>query len=238
MSYQPYSPPPPHPPTPGRPRRKVPVGLILGVVVVVAILLTKPEIVLQPLTSPLALAIILGIVAAFILVGFVLRRLRTPAPVRGAVLGVAALVVAYLLIWPFYRSDFFPPPAAAAAPPVMAEGRTAAEAVTGTIAGLDGHRGAGQASLLEVADGSYVVRLEGMDVQDGPDLRVYLVPGSSQEDPNAGAVELGTFGGSAGTRGDFNYQVPAGTEIESGSPYTVLIYCEPFAVPFAAATLS
>lgn len=237
MSYQPY-PPPPHPPTPGRPRRKVPVALILGVVAVLAILLTKPEIVLQPLTSPLAVAIVLGIVAAFVLLGFVLRRLRTPAPVRGAVLGVAALVVAYLLVWPFYRSDFFPPPAAAAAPPVMAEGRTAAAAATGTIAGLDGHRGAGLVSLLEVADGSYVVRLEGVDVQDGPDLRVYLVPGGGQEDPNDGAVELGTFGGSAGTRGDFNYPVPMGTQIETGSPYTVLIYCEPFAVPFAAATLS
>lgn len=232
MSYQPY-PPPQQPPKPGR---KLPVAPVLGLVAVVAVLLTKPEIVLQPLTSPVALAVIVGIVAAFVLTGVVLRRLRAPAAVRGTVLGVAALVVAYLLVWPFYRSDFFPPPAATAAPPVTAEGRSAA--ATGTIAGLDGHRGTGRAALLEVADGSHVVRLEGVDVQDGPDLRVYLVPGGGREDPADGAVELGPFGGSAGTRGDFNYPVPAGTAIESGSPYTVLVYCDPFAVPFAAATLA
>jgi hypothetical protein len=58
---------------------------------------------------------------------------------------------------------------------------------------------------------------------------VYLVPGSNQQRP--GGLKLGTL---RGNNGNLNIPVPAGTDVSG--PHTVLIWCEAFSVPVAAAT--
>jgi hypothetical protein len=85
--------------------------------------------------------------------------------------------------------------------------------------------------LIQVADGELLVRFEGLDVENGPDYVVYLVPGTDQRAPGDG-VFLGEL---RGNQGDQNYVVPAGTE--AGGPQTILIWCRTFAAPVANASV-
>lgn len=256
--YGPGPPPPPHrsvgpppqylaggQPQPGGPppptRRSFPVTLVLGVVVVVFILLTKPVIITQTLTTPIALLTVLAIAVGVVALKLLLGRLGIPAPAVAVVLGVVWLAMGYFLLWPFYSDSVFPPPVsqAAAPPPVQAPtpGSAPAPTPSGTFSGLEGHRGSGAANLIQVGEGSYVLRLSGVDIGSGPDLRIYLIPGPDQQSPGGDAVELGRFGTGSSGRGDFNYPVPPGA-VRAGEPYTVLVWCRPFSVPVAGATLS
>ncbi len=94
-----------------------------------------------------------------------------------------------------------------------------------------GHRVTGRASLQQLPDGSFVVRLTGLDAEAGPDYHVYLVPGAAKQRPTGG-LHLAKL---KGNRGNQNYPVPTGTG--TGGAQTVLIWCRAFSVPVAAATL-
>jgi len=116
------------------------------------------------------------------------------------------------------------PPAKVSSP------RPATPAVrVGVLRGI-GHRASGGARLIPVAGGTYVVRLENLDVEAGPDFLVYLVPGANKQTPDGG-VQLAKL---KGNKGNQNYPVPSGTSV-SGTQ-TVLIWCRVFAVPVAGAT--
>ena len=77
-------------------------------------------------------------------------------------------------------------------------------------------------------DGSLVLRFEDFDIQNGPDLQVYLVPGADQTSLAAGSIHLGAL---AGNVGDQNYELPDGTDLAAG-PYTALVWCDAFSVEF------
>ena len=99
------------------------------------------------------------------------------------------------------------------------------------------HVGSGQAGLYQLADGSRILRLENFQVENGPDLYVYIVPLDSV--PNtvgseiAGSVSLGKLKGNVG---DQNYEIPAGLDLSQFK--SVVIWCQAFAVPFSAAPLN
>jgi hypothetical protein len=103
---------------------------------------------------------------------------------------------------------------------------------TGTVAGIN-HKGAGRAVLIRLADGSHVVRFEGLDVDNAPDMRVWLVRGRDRDRTGDG-VDLGRL---KGNKGDQNYRAPERTAITPGK-WTVLIWCRAFAVPIANATVT
>ena len=103
----------------------------------------------------------------------------------------------------------------------------------GQFAGLAGHEGTGDAGLFESSDGSLVLRFENFDIENGPDLEVYIVPGAGQTSLVEGSIHLGALKGNVG---DQNYDLPPGTELESGA-YTVLVWCEAFSVEFVGATI-
>ena len=103
----------------------------------------------------------------------------------------------------------------------------------GQFIGLAGHSGTGDAGLFENPDGSLVLRFENFDIQNGPDLEVYLVPGADQVSLPDGSIHLGPLKGNVG---DQNYELPAGTELAPGA-YTALVWCEAFSVEFVGATL-
>jgi hypothetical protein len=111
------------------------------------------------------------------------------------------------------------------APPTLQPERS------GTFVGADDfHFGSGTARLIETAPGTWVVRFEDFSVRNGPDLYVYLSP-----DPDSyadDATELGTL---KATDGDFNYEVPAGTDVAGAR--SVVVWCKQFAVLFAIAEL-
>lgn len=99
---------------------------------------------------------------------------------------------------------------------------------TGTLRGI-GHDATGTASVYERADRSRVVALEAIDIEPGPDYRVYVVPGTDQERPGDG-LELDALRGNQGTQ---YYEVPSGTDVGPG--WTVLVWCRAFGVPIANA---
>lgn len=225
-------------------RLKVPVVPVVCAAVLVFVLVTKPDVVTDTVTRPAALLVTGAVIGAFVVASLVLRRLRLPGWARAALLGTAAGVAVWVLLVPFYRDrtviEAIPvtaggsgvaaspggSPAAAAAPERLA---------AGAFRGLGGHRASGEAALLRLDDGSLLVRLEGIDIQNGPDLHVYLIPGADQKAPGAAGVDLGALKGNKGSQ---NYPVPAGTTAGRSAPFTVLVYCDPFRVPFGNATLA
>ena len=101
----------------------------------------------------------------------------------------------------------------------------------GEFAGADDfHQGSGTATIYELEDGSRVLRLEDFEVTNGPDLHVFLTPGDGNMDRY---VDLGSLKGNIG---DQNYEIPA--EVDVNELDAVIIYCVPFSVLFASASLS
>lgn len=98
------------------------------------------------------------------------------------------------------------------------------------------HVGSGQALIYQLADGSRILRLQDFEVDNGPELHVYLVPidpvPTSVGVEIPGSVDLGTLKGNIG---DQNYEIPA--ELDLSQFKSVVIWCQPFRVPFIAAPL-
>jgi len=106
---------------------------------------------------------------------------------------------------------------------------------SGRLMGADDfHRGSGTATIYQLGDGSHVLRLEGFEVTNGPDLHVLLVPASNPagRDDIEGYVDLGSL---KGNLGDQNYDIPS--NVDPSRFGSVMIYCQPFHVIFATASL-
>jgi hypothetical protein len=96
----------------------------------------------------------------------------------------------------------------------------------------------GEALVLELKDGRTFLRLEDLEVDNGPDLFVYLSAASEAEGRANEEVFLEDFldlGLLKGNIGSSNYEIPRGTDL---SRYrTVMIWCRRFTVTFAVASL-
>ena len=125
-------------------------------------------------------------------------------------------------------------PAEEAMPDEMAESGTVK---TGQFRDADRfHRGSGTATIHRLPDGSHVLRLETLDVTNGPALVVILSPhpnpSSSADVHQTGYVELAKL---KGNKGNQNYTLPDGVDPTSFG--SVVIYCKPFKVVFSVAPL-
>lgn len=97
----------------------------------------------------------------------------------------------------------------------------------GTFQGLKGHQATGKAEVITVGDISFL-RFEDFEVTNGPDLHVYM---TKNGDIDTG-IDLGKLKGNKGSQ---NYELSG---INTNVYDTVVIYCQPFHVYFASATLS
>lgn len=116
-------------------------------------------------------------------------------------------------------------PAGSEGPVTLAKGR---------FRGLE-HDTEGTALLIELANGSQVIRFEGFDVLNGPDLKVYLstAPADAAEDRfDDDYVSLGDLKGNVGNQ---NYGVPRNADATDFD--SVVIWCERFSVGFGVAPL-
>ena len=101
----------------------------------------------------------------------------------------------------------------------------------GPFSGAGRYDVSGEALLYRLDDGSHVVRLEGLESDNGPDLEVWLVRRTSG-DVGRGGLALGAL---KSTRGSHNYAVPAGTDVSAFAG--VSVWCERFSVNFGTAPL-
>jgi hypothetical protein len=104
---------------------------------------------------------------------------------------------------------------------------------SGAFYGID-HSASGTATVYEQA-GDFVLRFEDdTDIQNGPDLWVWVLESDSYDGGDPGEfIELGKIKGNVGGQ---NYALPA--EFDPETHQFVLIWCKRFSVPFAAAPLT
>ncbi len=104
--------------------------------------------------------------------------------------------------------------------------------LSGTFKDADSfHRGSGKATVFTLPDGKRVLRFEDFTVTNGPSLSVYLV---RHHDGNvdSGFLDLGKL---KGNKGNQNYDIPA--DVDLSAYKSVVIWCVPFRVTFATASL-
>ena len=98
------------------------------------------------------------------------------------------------------------------------------------------HKGSGQAVVYRLPDGAYSLRLENLNVTNGPDLYVVLSPNinpmSAAEVTAPGYLEVSILKGNLGNQ---NYPLPAGVDLASLK--SLVIFCKQFGVVFSVAPL-
>jgi electron transfer DM13 len=101
---------------------------------------------------------------------------------------------------------------------------------TGSFVGAgDGiHNAEGIAKVIPLQDGSNLLRLENLQVTNGPDLYVYLATDKSASD----FVSLGKL---KANNGNQNYNIPSETDLAKYN--NALIWCRPFSVLFGSAEI-
>lgn len=232
--------------------------------VLAGLVVAEPDVLGAPVENARTVLFTLGgtVLAAIALV--VMVRRRVPPVVRLLVLGVPFVATSWWLLAPFFRDTVVDeafetsiaaaaegtttttapvgpagpdpstlpgdPPTTPTVPPPTGPRLLGA----GSFVGLAGHEGSGDAGFFELPDGSLVLRLERFDIQNGPDLRLYVVPGGEQVSPGDGTIDLGRLRGNVG---DQTYDLPPGTSLDPGD-WTVLVWCDAFSVEFVASTVT
>jgi hypothetical protein len=184
------------------------------------------------------------------------RRAALLAVVGGA-LAVAALVVfqPWKLVVDEVVDEAAPGPVASGSPgggpvagtgaptePASPSARPAAATrtlATGSFISHE-HRTSGTVRLLALPDGRRVLRLEGLDTSNGPDLKVWVTDQAVVDGPSGWPVfddgryvDLGSL---KGNKGNQNYAIPADARLDGLR--SVSIWCDRFNVSFGAAELA
>lgn len=221
------------------------VGIALGVVVA---LLAELWIASGLIAPTYLTSIIFGVgwfVVASVGLGKAVKgRRELRWTVRGTFIATA-VVVAAAFAWTSLRdktvNEDVPvgvPVTAAAGPPVEA-GKKGPKAVpeknialaSGQFQVADEGSAEGRATVVALAGSDKrVLTLTDLAVANGPDLRVYLVPGDGKD--TGDHIDVG---GLKGNRGNQQYDLPKNADI--GRHRTVVIWCRAFSVAFARATL-
>jgi hypothetical protein len=225
-------------------------------VVLVGLTVAEPDILSAPFENMRTVVFTVGGTAVAAIVLVIMLRARVTPVVRVLVLLLPFAAVSWWLLSPFFLDDVVDddfkttiadatPQDPAAAPAAPGQGASGTPTTTrmppegpvlrgaGQFVGLAGHDGTGDAGFFVLGDGTHVLRFENFDIQNGPDLRLYVVPGADQTDPGSEALYLGELRGNVG---DQTYDLPEDFDLTSG-PWTVLVWCEAFSVEFVAATV-
>ena len=232
------------------PRR---LPLLLPAVLLAVVAVRRPDLLTSAAGSPRAWGVAALVVLASTLTRFAVRR-WTPLVegARWAGSAVATLLLAALLLPSFAErtvNEAFPPVAVTPTPtptatahgtatphatattttPPATGASVAVRLATGRFHGI-GHRASGGSALYDVA-GRTLVRFEDVDFQGTPSPSVHLVA-SGRRTPSGG-IRLGAL---TAEHGAFSYRAPVG--FNPGAGWTVLVWCDTYATPIAAADLA
>jgi hypothetical protein len=226
----------------------IPQVILFGGMLVM--LVVHPNAVRSGLMSTRAVVVNAILFGGWLLLSFVvLPRLVRNVWVRSGILAAIAIAAVIVLVVPTLRDkkvvEAFPTPEVASRPtPAGGEADPGAagstpttmpqpvRVSTGEIRGID-HDAIGRGSIYRLGDGSFVVALEDIDIEPGPDYQVYVVRGDNQETPDGGTH----LAGLRGNQGTQYYEVPRDVG-DVGRGWTILVWCRAFGVPVANATQS
>ena len=96
------------------------------------------------------------------------------------------------------------------------------------------HPAEGAARTIRTAGGGTVLTRTSFEVDNGPDLRVYLVAGPARDESEVD--DFKDLGALKGNKGNQQYELPRGLDL--GRYSTVVIWCRAFSVNFARAPLT
>ena len=98
------------------------------------------------------------------------------------------------------------------------------------------HPGTGDAIVYRQEDGSHTLRLENLDIFNGPDLYVYAVAADDAND-NATVLDAGflNLGRLKGNQGNQTYELLA--DFDPSTYRSISVWCQRFSVNFATAPL-
>ncbi|MBI2168682.1 MAG: DM13 domain-containing protein [Actinobacteria bacterium] len=175
--------------------------------------------------------------------------MRRPIVIVGAVvaLGVAAwLAFGYFGVQTLFTEDKVDEAAPSFArsgdsasaddPDAAAAADAAADAVTFQGSFIErSHATDGTALVLTDEGGRRVLRFEGFETDNGPDLNVYLSPAGADAAASEFDDDYVDLGDLKGNQGDQNYEIPDDVDLDKYS--TVVIWCVRFSVAFGAADL-
>ena len=168
-------------------------------------------------------AVWMGVAAAGCF-ALVWRRPGLRVPVIGAYLLTAVVVGGYLARSTFI-DDEVNERVVTVTPKNVVLGRGSFEPVA--------HSAAGIATAIRTAPGARVLTLTNFEVDNGPDLRVYLVAGPARDESEVDDFE--DLGALKGNRGNQQYELPRDLDLDRYT--TVVIWCRAFSVNFARAPL-
>lgn len=224
----------------------IPQVILFGGMLVM--LVVHPNAVRSGIMSTRAVLVNVGLLAGWLLLSFVLLpRVLHNTLARAAVLTVIAIAAVVVLVVPTLRDkrvvEAFPTPKVedtratdtdtdtdVATPTSTAVASEPVRIASGPLRGID-HDASGTASIYRRPDGSYVIGLEEIDIEPGPDYQVYVVEGADRDEPGDGTH----LAGLRGNQGTQYYEVPADAG-GVGEGWTVLVWCRAFGVPVANAT--
>jgi hypothetical protein len=166
------------------------------------------------------------------------RGSRTRAFRRPAIVVVAAVAVTAGIFW-FGPQKLFLDERVDEASPITegvagGDGSTAEVLAAGSFESL-AHHAAGAAKLIRSQDGSTLLRFENFEVENGPDLRVYLSEAPADGDEDRLVEQFIDLGGLKGNIGNQNYALPG--DVDPSRYQSAVVWCRRFSVGFAVAPL-
>jgi hypothetical protein len=212
---------------------------LLAFPVVVVVLLAGIWVAGGLITNDFGAAMVLTIawmgIAGLACLGVAWRRPALRVPVIAAYVVTAAAVGAYLGRSMFF-DDVVDQEVVTAAPeraPQRDDGRPRNVLLGRGDFQSVAHSASGTASTIRRTRGGNVLTLTSFEVDNGPDLRVYLVAGPARDESDVD--DFRDLGALKGNKGNQQYDLPRGVNLDRYS--TVVIWCRAFSVNFARAPL-
>jgi len=132
-----------------------------------------------------------------------------------------------------------PPATTPATAPAMPKAAGPVTLARGTFVSHE-HDTTGTVAVVRLQDGSRILRLEGLDTSDGPDLEVWITNAPVLQGRDGWQVfddgKYRDLGKLKGNHGNQNYAIPA--DLDLADYGSVSIWCDRFNVSFGAAVLT